>query len=243
MAVKRPDAIAPASVGGKSCVDCLVQHLAVCSVLDHGELNRLNALLTPIELARGEPLFHEGEPADHVFNVTAGTLKLFRLLPDGRRQITGFLFPGDFLGLADKADYICSAEAVTEVSLCRFQRQKLDDFFKEAPQLEGRLLDMARSELAAFQDHMLLLGRKSAKERIASFIMMLSEGAVRRGLGANPVTIPMSRGDIGDFLGLTTETVSRAITNLKRSGVITAGRDRKISIADMAALAALAESA
>jgi CRP/FNR family transcriptional regulator len=238
----------PAAIPGgfnrlANCAACPVRHLAVCSALDGEEMTKLNALLTPVELNRGEPLLDEGEPADYVFNITAGTLKLYRLLPDGRRQITGFLFPGDFLGLADRLDYTCSAEAVTESSLCRFPRKSLENLFSELPHLEGRLLGMARSELAESQDHMLLLGRKSAKERIASFIVMLSNRAVRRGLEANPVSVPMSRNDIGDFLGLTTETVSRTITSLKRSGIISTDTDRKISITDPDSLADLAEGA
>ncbi|MFP6704790.1 MAG: helix-turn-helix domain-containing protein [Alphaproteobacteria bacterium] len=228
---------------GNSCAACRVRHLAVCSMLDGGELDRLSALLTTIELAQGEPLFDEGEPATHVFNLTAGMLKLCRLLPDGRRQITGFLFPGDFLGLADRDDYICSAQAVTDVALCRFQRVKLENLFKEIPDMEHCLLGMARYELAESLDHMLLLGRKSAKERIASFIMMLSDRAVKRGLGANPVAVPMSRNDIADFLGLTTETVSRTISNLRRNGIIGTETGRKISITDMGTLSALADCA
>lgn len=236
-----PDAVPVGSDRIATCAACPVRHLAVCSALDGEEMNRLNALLTSVELSRGDPLIDEGEPADHVFNLTAGTLKLYRLLSDGRRQITGFLFPGDFLGLADRLDYTCSAEAVTEVTLCRFPRKNLEKLFKEIPHMEGRLLGMARTELAESQDHMLLLGRKSAKERIASFLMMLSDRAVRRGLGANPVSVPMSRNDIGDFLGLTTETVSRTITSLKRAGIIATDTDRKISITDMQTLADLAE--
>jgi CRP/FNR family transcriptional regulator len=236
-----PDAVPAGPNRLASCAACPVRHLAVCSALDGDEMSRLNALLTPVELNRGEPLLDEGEPADYVFNLTAGTLKLYRLLPDGRRQITGFLFPGDFLGLADRSDYTCSAEAVTEATLCRFPRKNLENLFSEIPHLEGRLLGMARTELAESQDHMLLLGRKSAKERIASFILMLSNRAVRRGLGANPVSVPMSRNDIGDFLGLTTETVSRTITSLKRSGIIAADSDRKISITNPDDLAELAE--
>ena len=238
-----PDAIPHQSDRLGNCAACPVRHLAVCAALDGDELTRLNTLLTPVELSRGEPLIDEGERANHVFNLTAGTLKLYRLLPNGRRQITGFLFPGDFLGLADRNEYTCSAEAVTEVALCRFPRGKLEGLFKEIPQLESRLLGMARTELAESQDHMLLLGRKSARERLASFILMLSERAIRRGLRGNPITVPMSRSDIGDFLGLKTETVSRTITSFKKDGVIATDGNRKFSVMDMAQLTELAEGA
>ena len=138
-----PDAVPVGSNRIATCAACPVRHLAVCSALDGEEMIRLNALLTPVELSRGEPLIDEGEPADHVFNLTAGTLKLYRLLADGRRQITGFLFPGDFLGLADRLDYTCSAEAVTEVAWCRCPRKKREKLFEDIPHMEGRRLGMA----------------------------------------------------------------------------------------------------
>ncbi len=194
-----------------------------------------------VDLSAGDALFDEGEPATNVYNLTSGTIKLYRLLPDGRRQVTGFLFAGDFLGLAASEDYIFSAEAVTPVSLCKFSRVDLDVLMERAPQLERRLLSLARYELAEAQDQILLLGRKTAKERIASFILMLSERAVRRGEQDNPVSIPMSRNDIGDYLGLTTETVSRTLTRLRSSQAIIMESDRKVTLVERQVLEEIAE--
>src|SRR3546814_2507543 len=100
--------------------------------------------MTPVELDAGAPLFDEGETARNVFNVTSGTIKVYKLLPDGRRQVTGFLFPGDFLGLAKQATYAFSAEAVTASTVCRFSRDKLEALMLRLPKIEQRLLSIAR---------------------------------------------------------------------------------------------------
>lgn len=163
----------------------------------------------------------ESDRADFLFNVTDGLVKVYKLLPDGRQQITGFLFPGDFLGIAMNDTYAYSADAVTRVRLCRFPRDRLESLLEDLPHLEKRLLGVASNELVQAQDQMLLLGRKSAEEKVCSFLLSLSRRAVRRGLDPAPIHLPMSRADMADYLGLTTETVSRAITKLKAGRVIT----------------------
>lgn len=230
--------------GGKpsGCAACAVRNLTVCAPLDGGELLAIGQLSTHLTLACGDPLFAEGDPAAHVFNVTEGTLKVFKLLPDGRRQVTGFLSTGDFLGLANGETYAYSAEAVTAARLCRFQRRKLDGFLAEHPEMERRLLHRASNELAEAQEQMLLLGRKTAKERIASFLLLLSRRAEQRGGTGDPVFLPMSRTDIADYLGLTTETVSRTFTRLKTEGVIQLLPNSLVRLARREALAEIAEA-
>lgn len=212
------------------CAACPVRDRSVCGALDDAEMRYLSEIMESISLVSGDHLVDEGEPAQHVFNVTAGTLKIFKLMPDGRRQVIGFLFPGDFLGLVARDTYLSSAEAVTDVTLCKFRREQIDGLESELPKLGSRLLRMARNELAEGQDQMLLLGRKTAKERLASFLLNLQARAERRGDPVNPVHVPMSREDIGDYLGLTTETVSRTMTRLKQSGLIAQEPDRRILI-------------
>ena len=231
----------PAGTGRSSCEACSVRHLALCAALDTDELIAISRIVTTVELGSGESLFDEAEPADHMFNVTAGTMKIYKLLPDGRRQVTGFLFPGDFLGLANEDIYAYSAEAVTNATLCRFQRRKLEALLRRYPRLEARLLGMAGHELAAAQDQMLLLGRKTPREKIASFLLMLSDRAGRRGQPRDPVSLPMSRTDIGDYLGLTTETVSRTFTQLKSSGAIRLLAGGKVALTDRENLGDLAD--
>jgi CRP/FNR family transcriptional regulator len=223
------------------CSACSVRQLTFCAPLDQQELHQLTSIVSSIELVPGDPLFDEGEPAEYMFNVTAGTMKIYKLLPDGRRQVTGFLFAGDFLGLANNETYAYSAEAVTHVALCRFPRRKLEHLLEQYPKLEKRLLSMASHELAAAQEQMLLLGRKTAREKIVSFLLSLAERAARRGQTNNPVNVSMSRTDIGDYLGLTTETVSRTFTQLKGGGLISLRPGGKVHLSDTEALTQIAE--
>ena len=223
------------------CEACTVRGLTLCAALEERELTEMAAIVTTVELSPGDPLFDEAEPAEHVFNVTAGAVKVYKLLADGRRQMTGFLFPGDFLGLANEETYAYSAEAITHTALCRFPRRKLERLLERYPKMEHRLLAMASHELAAAQEQMLLLGRKTAREKVASFLLMLSRRATQRGQAGDPVSVPMSRNDIGDYLGLTTETVSRTFTQLKQGGGINLLQDRKVELADRARLESIAE--
>jgi CRP/FNR family transcriptional regulator len=242
MAVHEPARRKPATGAGASpCAACQVRDIAVCSVLEPDELKRLSDMMAMLDLAPQQTVFYEGDPADYLFNVTQGTLRLYKLLPDGRRQITGFLYPGDFLGLAVNDVYAYTAESVDTVHLCRFPRAKLETMMQETPQLEKRLLGMASNELIQAQDQMLLLGRKTAQEKIASFLLMISKRAVKRGQPDNPVELPMGRADIADFLGLTTETVSRTFTQLKTSGVIRLLENARVQLSDLDGLRDLAE--
>lgn len=223
------------------CGACPVRGLTICAALDPEELRRLADIVQTVRVEAGHTIFAEGDTADALYNVTSGTVKLYKLLPDGRRQITGFLVTGDFLGLAVNESYAYTAETVTSCSVCRFPRRKIDALMEEFPKMQRRLFSMASNELAAAQDQMLLLGRKTAKEKICSFLLMLSQRAARRGHKENPVYVPMSRADIADYLGLTTETVSRTFTQLKTGGAISLLEGNKIMITDMDALYDMAE--
>jgi len=202
------------------CAQCDARERNFCAALDPTELAEFAKVMTEATLPPGGMLFHEGTPADYVMNVTAGAVKLFKLLGDGRRQILGFRFAGDFLGLSTGADYVYSAEALNESRLCRFPRKKLDGLRERFPRLDRRLLSLSIEELTAAQEQLLLLGRKTAEERLVSFLILLSQGQVRRGLKPDPITLPMTRSDIADYLGLTIETVSRTFSALKKKGLI-----------------------
>ena len=194
---------------------------AICGVLDCARLEAFRNLGWTLRLTPGQALFHEGDPATRVFTLTRGTLKLYKLLADGRRQVTGFLHPGDFLGISVDDEHAFSAEALEEVQLCWFPRNRFDDFVDDDPRMERELYRMAAHELAAAQQQFVLLGRKTATERLASFLLRLAERAeLSNGVGAGMVRLPMSRSDIADYLGLTKETVSRVISALKRDRVI-----------------------
>lgn len=198
-------------------------------------------MVRTITATHGETIIGEGDAAESLFNVVTGWVKIYKLLPDGRRQITGFLSPGDFLGLAVNDTYAYSAEAVTDTQLCRFPRKRLESFVDDYPHLEKKLLSIASNELIQAQDQMLLLGRKTAKERIASFLLNLSGRAENTDQPASPVSVPMTRSDIADFLGLTTETVSRTFSSLKKEGHIRILDGHMIALEDPDRLHELAE--
>lgn len=253
LAARVPNGPAPASFFRTSrlhvsdlvepCNHCKARNHSACAHLNPAEQARVVAIMTTLEVGPNSSVFDEGEPAHNVYNVTAGALKVYKLLPDGRRQITGFLFPGDFLGLTHNDVYAYSAETLIPTALCRFPRGKLEALLDEIPHLEQRLLSMASHELAAAQDQMVLLGRKSARERVVSFLLMLSNAAVRREAPANPVSVPMTRTDIADYLGLTIETVSRTLTQLKKQGLIELMDEKLIRLAQPGELAEIASGA
>lgn len=224
------------------CDDCDIRDLAICGTLRLDEVQRLNSIMTTINFAAGDPIVDEGEPADFVYTLTAGAVRLYRLLADGRRSVTGFLFPGDFLGVSMRGSYGASAESITPVTMCRFQRTELERLMEEIPTLERRMFARATEELYLMQEQIVLLGRKSAAERVASFLRGLSTRQEKRHLPANPVIVPMTRTDIADYLGLTTETVSRTITQFKSKGLISVENASRIRIVDTDQLDDLAEA-
>ena len=165
---------------------------------------------------------------------------MYKLLPDGRRQITGFAGVGHFLGLAVSDTYAFSAEAIDTVRYCRFSRPRLRVLLDDFPAMEKRLLEIASTELVAAQDQMLLLGRKTARERLASFLLRQSRQGALCQNARTRFALPMSRGDIADYLGLTIETVSRTITKLRSEGFIDVPSSTEIAIKAPAALENLA---
>jgi CRP/FNR family transcriptional regulator len=141
--------------------------LAFCRVLEPEELGQLEAMRRTRNVRPREVIFNQGDPAAHFFTMTAGTARIVRLLRDGRRQLTGFLHGGDFLGHTDGGCYVHTAEAITHTTLCRFPRARLETLFARYPALEKCLLGMAVTEITAAHDQVLLLGRKTARECVA----------------------------------------------------------------------------
>jgi CRP/FNR family transcriptional regulator len=223
------------------CESCAVRALSVCSALRRDEMAGLADIVGQCRFSHGATIMMEGDPADHLFNIIEGTVRIYRLLPDGRRQITGFLMGGDFLGLALSESNPYSAEAVGPVTLCRMPRRRFEKLIDEFPHLERRMLLDASNELFAAQEQMLLLGRKTAREKLATFLLMLARRAAARGRPEDRLTLAMSRTDIGDYLGLTIETVSRTFTQLRRDGVLALEGASEIEILDRDALEAVAE--
>ena len=222
------------------CAACDVRLRTFCKTLNAEELRRFKADGPTVTLAAKQPLFHEGDPADVVFNLISGSAKLYKLLPDGRRQVTGFLFPGDFLGVTADDEHAFTAETLEPSEMCRFPRHRFEAFVDARPPMKRELYRMAMHELAAAQQQMVLLGRKTAPERLASFLLLLLE---RTGDAADQVTLTMNRTDIADYLGLTKETVSRAFTAFKTGGIIRLLSDDVVRIADAGRLESIASGA
>ena len=190
--------------------------------------DRLARISRFVELPADGTIFFEGDSAADIFVISSGIARIFKLLPDGRRQIIRFLYAGDFLCVNSNDHCGFGAEAATAISLLAFRRRDLEQLIEKSPEIRHMFLSDAFSELAAAQDRMLLLGRKLAKERVASFLLMLArrQGA-RAGGSANKLQIPLSGTDVADYLGLTLETVSRTFSTFRREGIIHAYRSRR----------------
>lgn len=222
------------------CSACPARADGMCGVLNAPELAKMAAITHRVRVRPQDTIFSEGDEAGQVFNITSGMLKLYKLLPDGRRQITGLVGMGAVIGMAVADTYAYSAEALTDGWLCRFRRSDLEARLIEFPHLQRRLFAIASNELRAAQDQMLLLGRKTARERLCSFLLMLSNRAVQMGQKASPVFLPMTRSDVADYLGLTVETVSRTLTQLRGAGLVTLLPGNKLRLDDLPALQAAA---
>jgi CRP/FNR family transcriptional regulator len=205
---------------GQPCTDCSVRPFSLCAALDKAELRELDHLGHHVHFASCETVFSQEEITTSFYNLLEGVMRLYKLLPDGRRQIVGFALPGDFLGMATSARHSFSADAIGPVAVCRFSRTSFARFVQDKSHLLRRINELAVCELSQAQDHMVLLGRRSAEEKVATFLVGWRDRLVRLMGPTKTVPLPMSRQDIADFLGLTIETVSRTFTKLERDGVI-----------------------
>lgn len=227
-----------------ACDTCIVRNRAICSSLDNEELKALNAIGRRRMLEPGESLMWEGEDSVLVANVIDGVLKLSTGTEDGREQIVGVVYPSDFIGRPFGATSGHGVTALTEAKVCVFSRRDFDAFAREHPGLEHKLLQRTLAELDRTRRWMLLLGRKSASEKLATFLLEMSERLVQPGCVDAPdqplktFALPFSRQQVADVLGLTIETVSRQFTRLKAEGIIDLPSRREVAIVDRDALMA-----
>jgi len=240
MATGRSSQARPVLVATERCEDCPIRHRAVCSNCGADELKVLNGIKYYKTFQPGQEIVAGGEVTTSLGSVIDGVASLTKTLADGRRQIVGLLFPSDFVGRPMNAIAPYDAVAVTEVTMCLFQRTRFERLLRETPVLEQRLLEMMLDELDAARDWMLLLGRKTAQERIATFLTILARRSAqidRTTLGDGlRVTLPLTREAIADYLGLTIETVSRQVSALRKAGVIELHDARSLTVKDYAAL-------
>lgn len=236
------DCTTPGDSASESCIGC---QISICSHLDAAGLDRLRAMSWTIKFAKNKMLFEQGEVLDRVCIISVGVVKLVHLLPDGQKQITGFLGPGDILGgIKRQENAHGSAKALTAVEACAFNRENFLQLIKDYPDLCLNLLTAATDEIEALTDHIVLLGRKRAPQRLAAFLLMMSQRWNADTDTANNngtmVHLPMPRADIADHLGLTIETVSRTFGLFRSSKFISIPRPNDIVLSNLAALYDLA---
>lgn len=192
---------------------------------------------TLVRLDANQTLFTEGEERRSVFILTSGMLRALTTLLDGRRQITDFVLPGDLLCLADDDVHSHCSEAVTPSELIAIPVRDLDRAVQQYPALARRVHEMTRNALRKARERQILLGCLTASEKVASFLLIVSRHAIANGLPGNLLHLPMTRSDIADYLGLTVETVSRALTGLKKQGLIRLTAPQMIDLVDEDGLA------
>lgn len=168
-------------------------------------------------IARGEEVFADGDTAEYIYKIVSGTVRSCKLLNDGRRQIDSFHFAGDIFGLESGGEHRLTAEAVDDVVVLAFRRCRFDSLVQRDPALSHQLMNSVIASLERAHEHMVLLGRKTAQEKIASFLLGMANRLAPR---ADRFDLPMQRADIADHLGLTIETVSRVLTQMMRDGLI-----------------------
>ena len=223
------------------CLTCPARPRMLCSGLSDEMLPALSTISSRITLKKGESLFYEGDDSEYVFNVVEGVIRLSRVGVDGRRQIMGFLNTGDYVGHTSRTQYTMSADALTEVRVCRFKRSEIENVLEEHPKFERQFHQLTAGLLDDMMDMLFTLGRKNARERVASFLVHQLERNCPTDAFANQVWLPMTRADIADFLGLTLETVSRAFSWLKKNDLIVIDQAHTIKVLDRSKLIEIAE--
>ncbi len=205
------------------------------------DLVRESGLGVTINLAAGQTIVVEGDPIDNVYLIVSGSLRLYKAVADGRRQIIDFLGPKDCLGLTGLGHHAYSAEAITDVVMIRYPHRRLESLIEANPEFGHSLFRLACSELGRAQQRMLALGRKSAEERVASFLLDLANRQWDAGTNGTDIHLAMSRQDIADHLGLTIETVSRIFTRFKVAGMIRLPDRHAVVLSDVERLSNLAD--
>jgi CRP/FNR family transcriptional regulator len=224
------------------CADCNIRYRAVCSTCDNNELSKLEEIKYYRTYDAGQPIMFEGDEMHFVASVVKGAATLSRSLPDGRVQMVGLMLPSDFIGRPNRETVGFDVTAIQKVTLCCFRRKPFEVMVETTPHIGQRLLEMTLDELDVAREWMILLGRKTAREKIAFLLALIGRrtadlhlAKVNDGL---QFEMPMSREAMSNYLGLTIETVSRQMTALRKEGIIILTGTRDIKIPDMARLKA-----
>jgi len=227
-------------LSSRDCGDCPIRHRAVCARCEPDELETLDAIKYYRTFEAGQPVVWSGDKLDFVASVVTGVASLSQTMEDGRTQMVGLLLPSDFLGSPGRDRTPFDVTAITDLTLCCFRRKPFEHLMNTTPHVSQRLLEMTLDELDSAREWMLVLGRKTAREKIASLLTIFARRDAH--LHLSPTTtsttfeLPLTREAMADYLGLTLETVSRQMSALKRDGVIELGHNRKVTVPDFDAL-------
>lgn len=221
----------------KSCSDCPIRHRAVCAKCDSDELELLEDIKYYRSFSAGQTVMWAGDHMDFVASVVSGVATLTQTMEDGRTQMVGLLLPSDFVGRPGRGAAAYTVTATTDLVMCCFRRKPFEDMINTTPHIAHRLLEMTLDELDAAREWMLVLGRKTAREKIASLLSIIARRDALVGTttpGKELVfDLPLTREAMADYLGLTLETVSRQMSALKRDGIITLSGKRQVTVGDM----------
>ena len=218
------------------CGDCPIRHRAVCARCEGDELTKLEEIKYYRSFEAGQPIIWSGDKMDFVGSVVSGIATLTQTMEDGRRQMVGLLLPSDFVGRPGRDRAAYDVVATTDLVMCCFRKKPFEDVMLSTPNVGQRLLEMTLDELDAAREWMLVLGRKTAREKIASLIAIIARRdaalKMRDEMGKVSIDLPLTREAMSEYLGLTLETVSRQMSALKRDGVIEFEGKRHILIPD-----------
>ncbi len=223
-----------------NCGDCPIRHRAVCARCDANELAELDKIKYYRSFEAGQTIIWSGDKMEFVGSVVSGIATLTQTMEDGRTQMVGLLLPSDFVGRPGRDGAAYDVVATTNLVMCCFRKKPFEKLMCETPHLAQRLLQMTLDELDAAREWMLVLGRKTAREKIASLLSIIARrdaSLTPKGLvDAVVFDLPLTREAMADYLGLTLETVSRQISALKKDGVIELEGKRHVTVPDMGRL-------
>lgn len=235
-------AMQESSCAAISCQSCGFYQLCLPMGLDSADTALLDRYVKRRRMfKRGEVLYRIGEAFNYVYAIRSGSVKTYISTDDGRLQITGFHVPGELLGLnaIDEKRYGCEAVALETTSVCEISVECFEELARQIPSVHYQMLKMMSKEIRHNQQLMLLLGKKNAEERLATFLLSLSRRFAARNYSPTQFNLSMSRGDIGNYLGIAEETVSRIFTRFQEEGMINSER-RHIILNDLERLSAIA---
>ncbi len=224
----------------QSCSDCPIRHRAVCARCETDELERLEEIKYYRSFESGQTVIWSGDKMDFVGSVVSGVATLTQTMEDGRTQMVGLLLPSDFVGRPGREGAAYDVVATTDIVMCCFRKKPFEDMMNRTPHIAQRLLEMTLDELDAAREWMLVLGRKTAREKIASLLSIVARRESSLNMtgitGQVNIDLPLTREAMADYLGLTLETVSRQMSALKKDEVIHLEGKRRISIPDFGRL-------